>query len=396
MKLLVWLVLVALAATLIPLAIGAGHGYVLLVQPPYRVELSTSLFLLLVALTFIAVYAVLRLFFYTMHLPESVRAFKQQRREKEASAILLESLRALAEGRYNKSGKLAETALELGADPLISSLVAARSAHKLKNFERRDFFFAECQQKAPEGTVARLLSEAELLLDQHHFDEALAAIQQLETLDAKHLYALQLELKIRRHLSDWESVLRILAQLEKRGSMTPAVARQWRFQAYRALYVRHANNAEQLQELWNSTHEEDRLDSRLALLAAKHFVGGGLSALAAETIERSLTNAWDSSLAEYYGNCTGADPLKQLQQAEFWLQQHHDDAGLLLSLGTLCMKQELWGKAESYLEASLSVQPSCAAHYALAQILEFQGKLEAANQHYRQSLECQRTRQVSE
>jgi HemY protein len=390
MKLLVWLVIVAMVATLIPLAIGAGHGYVLLVQPPYRIELSTSLFLLLVVLAFFTVYALLRLFFYTMHLPESVRTFKQNRRQKEAHEALMESLTALAEGRYNKAGKSAELALELGADPLISSLIAARAAHKLKNFGRRDFFLAECQQKAPEGEVARLLSESELLLDQRRFSEALAAIQQLEKHDAKHLSALQLELKVRRHLGDWEPVLALISQLEKRNGIEPAIARQWRLQAYGALFARHLDNPERLQTLWKNTAEDDQLDPQLALIAAHYFVDAGQSALAAEIVEKSLTRGWDTRLAEFYGECAGTDPLKQLQQAEFWLQQHHDDAGLLLSLGKLCLKQELWGKAQSYLEASLSVQPYSAAHYALAETLESQGKIEEANHHYRQSLEQKR------
>lgn len=387
MKLLVWLVLVAMAATLIPLAINAGHGYVLLVQPPYRIELSTSLFLLLVVLAFVTVYALLRLVFYTMQLPENVRIFKQNRREKEAHSALMESLTALAEGRYNKATKAAEAALELGADPLISSLVAARSAHKLKNFDRRDFFLAECQQKAPHGEVARLLSESELLLDQHRFSDALAAIQQLEKHEARHLSALQLELKVQRRLSGWENVLALIEPLEKRNGIEPVIARQWKLQAFAALFERHANNPERLLDLWKKVPEADQFEPRLALIAAKHFVKASHPALAAVIVEKCLTHTWDSGLAELYGECDGADPIKQLQQAEYWLQQHHDDAGLLLSLGKLCLKQKLWGKGQSYLEASLSVQASSAAHYALAQSMEVQGRLSEANQHYRQSLE---------
>lgn len=390
MKLLVWLVLVALAATLIPLTLGASHGYVLLVQPPYRIELSTSLFLLLVVLTFVTVYALLRLVFYTMHLPESVRAFKQNRREKDAQHALMESLTALAEGRHNKAMKAAESALELGASPLICCLVAAKSAHKLKNFGRRDFFLAECQQQAPEGDVARLLSESEFLLDQRRFTDALTALQQLEKRDAKHLSALQLELKVRRQLADWEPVLALIAQLEKRNGIEAPIARQWKLQALTALYVRHASNPERLQDLWAKTSEEDRFDPRLALLAANHFVNIGNATQAAEIVEKCLTKNWDARLAEFYGDCAGDEPVKRLQQAEFWLQQHHDDAGLLLSLSKLCLKQELWGKAQSYLEASLSVKASSAAHYVLAEIMERQGKPEEANRHYRLSLECKR------
>jgi HemY protein len=49
------------------------------------------------------------------------------------------------------------------------------------------------------------------------------------------------------------------------------------------------------------------------------------------------------------------------------------------------VRLQLWGKAESYYDASLSVEPSATRHLALAQLLEQKGQLTAANQHYRAS-----------
>ena len=60
---------------------------------------------------------------------------------------------------------------------------------------------------------------------------------------------------------------------------------------------------------------------------------------------------------------------------------------LLLVLGKLCTRQQLWGKAQSYLEASLSVEPTYSAHLALAQLQEGLGNPDAALRHYRGSLE---------
>ena len=79
--------------------------------------------------------------------------------------------------------------------------------------------------------------------------------------------------------------------------------------------------------------------------------------------------------------------MKQIERAEKWLAAHPHDAALLLTLGRLCAQQGLWGKAQSYLEASLSVEPSAEAHIALARHLEKINKLDEACQHYRKSLE---------
>jgi HemY protein len=372
----------------IPLAIGHGNGYVLLVQPPYRIELSTSLFLLLAVLLFLALHAGLRLTTYTLHLPDKVRAFKLAKREQAAMEVLTEAIAAFAEGRYGKAEKSAAHALELGADTLIGSLIAARAAHKLKNYDRRDFYLAEAERLAPDATTARLLCQAELLIDQRRFADALITLRQLDRSDAKHLPAMQLEVKVRRQLSDWEQMLPLIAQLEKRAGIEPLLAQQWKLEAHLGLLGRKAGELNSLKIYWQNVLEADRLDPRIALAAAKHFVRSGEGASAAQIVEMSLTKQWDAALAEYYGVCEGKDPARQMQQAEFWLTEHHHDAGLLFSLAKLCIRAELWGKGLNYLEASISVHPTSAAHLALAQIMEKQGRERDAFENYRLSLEC--------
>jgi len=46
----------------------------------------------------------------------------------------------------------------------------------------------------------------------------------------------------------------------------------------------------------------------------------------------------------------------------------------------------LWGKARSYVEASIAVEPTYAAHLVAAELRERDGDGEAANRHYRESL----------
>ena len=60
---------------------------------------------------------------------------------------------------------------------------------------------------------------------------------------------------------------------------------------------------------------------------------------------------------------------------------------LLLTLGRLCALQGLWGKAQSYLEASISVEPTYAGHLELARLHERLGNTDAARKHDRESLE---------
>jgi HemY protein len=79
--------------------------------------------------------------------------------------------------------------------------------------------------------------------------------------------------------------------------------------------------------------------------------------------------------------------LELMRSAEDWLKTRPRDYMLLLALGRLAMNQQLWGKAQSYLEASNSIEPTLCANAELARLFEATGKEEQAAQHYHRSLE---------
>ena len=387
MRLLIWLLFILGGAVALSLILGSNNGYVLLVAPPYRIEFSLNLLAVLLVVGFASLHGSLRLVQYTMQLPQVVRKFKQAQRQKEAHQSLLEGLHALVEGRYGKAETAAARALELGEDAGLSALVAARAAHRMKHRAKRDFYLGEAERLAPEAAIARLLTQTELLLDGRQYAEALQPLQQLERIEPGYAPALKLLLKVHQRMGNWEQVLATVTRLEKCGAIEPVHRRQVQYHAHQQLLERHAGNAEDLLAYWKRIPEADRLQTQMARLAARHFNAAGDGASAAQAVEMSLTKTWDSDLAGVYGDCAGKDAHRQLQQAEFWLKDHFADAGLLLSLGKLCLRQELWGKAQSYLEASISVAPGSAAHRALAMLLEKRGQQAAAYQHYQQSLE---------
>jgi HemY protein len=51
----------------------------------------------------------------------------------------------------------------------------------------------------------------------------------------------------------------------------------------------------------------------------------------------------------------------------------------------MCFRKRLWGKAQSYLEASLAVEASQEAHLELARLFDQLERTENANKHYRAS-----------
>lgn len=385
MRRLFWLLLILAIAIGVSLLAGQNTGYVLVKTPAYRLETSLNFLIVLITLSFIFLHLALRLFHYTRNLPATVRAYKEYLRKKAGHQALIDSLHALVEGRYDLAEKTASKALDLGEDAGLTALIGARAAHKLRHKTRRDYFLSEAERLAPKAAIARLLTQAEMLLDDQQYQLALTILQRLAAIEPHYQPALSMELKIQTRLKNWDRVLTILKSLEKTDVIEVLKIKEIRLQAHQALIKRYAQDVSSLNTYWKKLGEEDQFNERLVLTVVPLLIEAGAHDEAARIVEMNLTKHWSSALVRLLGNCMTSAPTKQLQQAEYWLMNHPNDADLLETLGKFCVRLKLWGKAESYYEASLSLKPSATRHLALAGLLEQKGQLTAANQHYRAS-----------
>ena len=146
---------------------------------------------------------------------------------------MMESLKAYFEGRYAAAEKAAVRAMKLGEKSGLNSIVAARAAHELREFDRRDAYLAEAGNKTVGEETMRLMAKTEFLLDQKQPQSALNSLKELsDTGMHKHIGALSLELKAQQQARNWEAVLDVTAQLEKRNAIDKAVAAQLRQKAW--------------------------------------------------------------------------------------------------------------------------------------------------------------------
>ena len=391
MKVAFWLLALFFFAVAVTLGALYNSGYVLVVAPPYRIELSLNLLVaVLLALLFIA-YFVVRLAVITIRLPTEVRDFRARQRHEKAHAAMMEGLRAYFEGRYAKAERASAAALEMGQSPeavAINAVVAARSAHELRRYSQRDEFIGKAESIPADETTLRVITHAELLLDERRPEEALKLLASLRaTGDRQHTAALRLELKAQQLGRNWAAVLDLLGQLERRNALDMSVITQLRRHAYLEAFKSRTRDPRALKEYWQNIPQSDKKDSKLAAAAATASAALGDCATAHQIIEQSLDDQWDSELAELYGEYPADDAIRQIERAEGWLKWHPNDASLLLALGRLCAHCGLWGKAQNYLEASLSLEPSYTAHLALARLYEKIGRPEPAKHHYDEGLQ---------
>ncbi|MGB5081744.1 MAG: heme biosynthesis HemY N-terminal domain-containing protein [Burkholderiales bacterium] len=385
MKGLVWVLAVCAIAVAVSLALRGSGGYALFVLHPWRAELPLNLLAVLLVLVFLAAYFLVRLMSHTLRLPSHVRAFRKRRRDEKGRNALLGAIRALFEGRFERVEKLATGARELGAAPALAGLLAARAAQRRGDSGRRDQWLERAKGDEESWRLARLMTEAELLLEERRFDAARKVLRELHGEAPRHAGVLQLLLRAEQGLADWDEVLRIVKLLEKKDIMSAETLEHLRINAWLSNLSRKTLSPEELAQCWEEVPRSERSRVVIATAAARAFMRSGDCRKAHRIIEDALEREWDGALVELYGECIDEDALERLERAEKWLGERPGDADLLLALGRLCAQRQLWGKAQSYLEASLASKPGRAAHVALARLFDRIGRTEDADRHFRES-----------
>lgn len=384
--------LLVLFAIAIGLAVAARFniGNVVLFYPPYRVDLSLNFFLLLAALLFLLLYVLLRTIRMTQKMPGRVAAYRRVRRERDGNRALRDALKALFEGRFGHAEKSARQAAELPDNAGLAALIGARAAHWMRQLERRDAWLSRTQHDQSLNT-ARLMTAIELLVDDHQSEAALEAVTELNTSSTRHIHALRLALKANQQAKNWPEVLRLVQLLDKNKALHPALSRRLRELAYDDVLSNRSHDVESIRRVWKSIPAEDQQKPFVAVCAANAFNVRGLHDDARKVVEKALSVDWDESLLRAYRESAASegDPalLAQIEHCEAWIKKHPTDAELALTLGSLCLKQKLWGKAQRYLEQALSDATDAKAvrdaHLKLAQLHDALSQAEQAATHYR-------------
>jgi HemY protein len=387
MRFAIWSIILAAVAVGIALFARNSTGYVVIVSSPYRIELSLNLLVFLVFAGYFAFYLLARLASTLVAIPARVRAYREERTRTRMRQSLNDALLAFFQGRYASAEKSAAAALLGDETKGVAAIIAARSAHELGRFSEREQFLDHAKGSTQELEQARLTTLADLLVSQGRHEEALAVLKDLSARDQRNLRLLRLRLQAEQALRQWDEMLATLASLVKLGGIGPAEASAARRAAHLGNLNRKSQEPAALASYWKQLPSETRLDPVVAATAARYHLALGGNAEAQAIIEQALEREWNSSLVALYGESAGTDAVPQIERAENWLRAHARDPALLLALGKLCMKQGLWGKAQSYIEASLALEPTHDGHMTLAALMEQIGKPQEAVQHFRRSAE---------
>lgn len=363
---------------------GNNQGSVTLYWPPYRLDLSLNMVLLLLLAMFFILYGALRGFAALVSLPLQAKRWRLQQRERSMHRALLESLTHLHAGRFLRARKSALQSLQLD-DGLeqdkttaayrlqlrtIAHMAAADSSHALQDRATRDEHLDAAlaltplsgttqQQELREGAQMR---SARWALDDR---DALGALERLGELPhgaARRTIALRIKLKAARLAQQTQPALETARLLAKHKAFSPEASASL-LRSLLLEQIHGAYDAGQLLAAWAQAEPRERSMPELAIPAARRLVAlGGDSATAREWLlpvwdellrnPQALNQAQSTrlilALQESLDDLDGA----WLARIETALRSAPHQPGLQYLAGMACLQRQLWGKAQQLLRQS--------------------------------------------
>lgn len=381
MKFGIIVVLALVASAFATYFIFDDPGYVLINYRGYAIEMNVPVLTGFVVLLVVGVWLVRKILVAPRRLGEAAGRIRSARSGQKMTKGMI----AVAEGNLARGEKMLGRAARTSDSPLFNYLQAARAAHLQGHDERRDEWLRLAFQEAPEAANAVLLTQAEFQLDRNHYEQALATLRRLEEDSKNHVHALTLMGRLYYKLEDWTALGEILPRLRKNTQIKPEVLEKWTIRVHKEALDKAAD-AETLDLTWKGITRSLKTDTTLLEAYYNGLMRAGLHDRAEKELASSLKSNWRGPLVRLFGLVEATDTTKQLKRAEGWLKNHGEDPDLLLAAARLCLRNELWGKARSYLETVISMRPTPEAYQEYGALLAQMGEANAAADAYRDGL----------
>jgi len=392
-KLLIYFLGVLLLAVLIGLFANHDTGYVLIGRGYYTVELSLTLFVVLQLVAFVSLYATIRIILKTWQMPKSIQRWNKRYLRQKAHAASNTGLVQLAQGQWKKAESTLIKNAKNSDTPLVNYLSAARAAQKLNAPDRRDEYLALAQTLASKGKTssnnefAIQLTQAELQMAHGQLDKSFTLLKKLQNQTPHHPQVLFLLFQLYSRRKEFDSMLDILPEVRKLKLISSDELSQTELELYTYALTNIKNESgNAIIKLWKVIPKNCQSNDTLIALYSELLINKEKHDTVNTLLKKRLTENWNEKLVLLFGNVVSTTPVAQLEFAEKFLKQHEKDASLLLTLGKLAKRCDLWGKGRSYLEASIGIKPQRETYRELGELLEQLDEYDKAAQCFKDGL----------
>ena len=374
----------------------SDHGYVLMAFNGMTFESSLWGLVLLIALVIGAVMFSAGFIKMLLGVAGLVYPVSAKARKKRARSLFDRGLAEFTKGHWKKSEQLLSQAAKAGETPLINYLAAAKAAHESGDEQASAAYLRQADSKSPGAGMAIRITQAQIQLSGNHLEQALATLKHLHQKHPRHVYTLKLLKEVYTRLNDWESLAKLLPKLRKFKVVDDDQSHELEQHIFEALFEqafqrgRSQNSIEDrikpAHSVWSGLSTPQKRDTGILYRYTDALVRLGAEEKAEQLLRQNLTKNYSEPLVRLYGKIKGSDIKNQLRFVETLLNERTNDPELLLSLGRLALRNELWGKAKEYLEASLRLRKSVDVYNELGQLLASLDDFETSTRYFQEGL----------
>ncbi|HEX4045653.1 MAG TPA: heme biosynthesis HemY N-terminal domain-containing protein [Gammaproteobacteria bacterium] len=400
---LIIFLLFLIASVWVGLVLFHHPSYVFISYQPWLIQMplwfSVLALVVLLVLLYVLINSVDRCQFIWFRLKNWLR----WRREHHFYSKTQQGLSTLIEGRWQKAERLLVAGVTQSVDPLINYLAAAKAAQAQGSQQRCDHYLKKAYQAAPAAEMAIGLTQAELDIEQHHFEHAAIILNHLRQTYPRHPRVLQLLEKIYVRLADWQNLKSLLPSMRKAKLLTAEQAELFEKNIYCELLrspVALASSTTAVNSNRNATSLSQEEVDRIWQAIPRHMkkqpdvVYAYVSQLSrfAEVkeieslIRQTIKQVWHPGLVTLYGDLPFSNVNRQLVVVGAWVKLYGPHPELFLTLGKLCVKGQLWGRAKEYFEKCLALGANPVASLEYGKLLEQLGESKQALEQYQNGL----------
>lgn len=303
-----------------------------------------------------------------------------------------EGLLSFLEGNWSEASKLLKRSAKKSHTPTINYLAAAHAANELGNSREAEQLLKQAYQHTKESDFAIGIAQAQMQLEKNQLEPCLATLVRLKSQKPQHPFVLKLLKSVYVKLEDWQQLLQLIPKLRKLPSADKIQLNQLEEFAWRHTFSQktdelkrnhqQSNAADELAKLWQKLPEPIRFDEQIIASYAQQLIQLENEADCEALLRKVITHKPSNLLIDLYGKIKGKEVSEQLITAEKWLKEQPKNATLLRALGRISLRNELWGKANEYFEASINLEPSLESYAELCRLAPCLGKDPVRTEHY--------------
>lgn len=393
-KVFIYCLLALGVGTFLSIKLAEDPGYVLISFQSYSIEATLVTMLLAVLIVFVLLFGVLWLL-------KTVNPLKLLKKDTwvlifshgNANTASEKGLQFLMLGHWQKSYKLLVENAGKVKNPVANYLAASLAAYQRNDRLSWTYCLDQAEKNSAVSTTGIKTLKALLEMKSGQIEQSLAILLTLKKEVPDSPYVLGLIKEIYLSMSDWEKLDKILPEL-----IQHKILDNKSLEAINEGIVLHklgrvtgsSANSSVLKTLWGETSKSTRSSEKVTALYLRKLLQCGDNAEATAVLSRYLKQNWSDTLVGMLGYIDSNDAGQQLLLLEGWVKDRPKNVVLMLTLGRVCLRNQLWGKAREYfgtaLRFSKDTRLSAEINAELARLLENLGEHEESIVRYNKAM----------